>query len=47
MLHNCWLALADDSEMRRLIPLFVLDREGVKQFVPVSMPDTPSIATVR
>jgi predicted transglutaminase-like cysteine proteinase len=47
MLDNRWQALADDGEMRRLIPLFVLDREGVKQFVPVSMPDTPSIGTVR
>jgi predicted transglutaminase-like cysteine proteinase len=47
MLDNRWLALADDREMRRLIPRFVLDREGVRQFVPVSMPDTPYIGAVR
>jgi predicted transglutaminase-like cysteine proteinase len=47
VLDNRWQALAGDGEMRRLIPLFVLDREGVKQFVPVSMPDTPAIGTVR
>jgi predicted transglutaminase-like cysteine proteinase len=32
MLDNRWLALVDDSEMRRVIPLFVLDDAGVKQF---------------
>jgi hypothetical protein len=43
MLDNRWLALADDREMRRVIPMFVLDGDGVKQFVPVTMPDTPYI----
>jgi predicted transglutaminase-like cysteine proteinase len=47
VLDNRWLALADDREMRRLTPLFVLDHEGVKQFVPVTMPDAPYIGTVR
>jgi predicted transglutaminase-like cysteine proteinase len=43
MLDNRWLALANDREMRRVIPMFVLDGDGVKQFVPVTMPDTPYI----
>jgi len=34
MLDNRWLTLVEDSEMRRIIPLFVLDHNGVKQFVP-------------
>jgi hypothetical protein len=33
--------------MRRIIPRFVLDHEGVKQFVPVTMPDALSIGAVR
>ncbi len=36
MLDNRWLTLVEDSEMRRTIPLFVLDHNGVKQFVPTS-----------
>ena len=47
MLDNRWLALVDDREMRRIIPRFVLDHEGVKQFVPVTMPDALSIGAVR
>jgi predicted transglutaminase-like cysteine proteinase len=43
MLDNRWLALVDDREMRRVIPMFVLDGDGAKQFVPVTMPDTPYI----
>ena len=46
MLDNRWLALVDDREMRRIIPLFVLDHDGVKQFVPVPMPDALSIGAV-
>jgi predicted transglutaminase-like cysteine proteinase len=38
ILDNRWLALVDDREMHRVIPLFVLDRDGVKQFAPVTMP---------
>jgi predicted transglutaminase-like cysteine proteinase len=47
MLDNRWLALVDDKEMRRIIPLFVLDHDGVKQFVPVTMPDALSIGAGR
>jgi predicted transglutaminase-like cysteine proteinase len=32
MLDNRWLALVEDVEMRRVVPLFVLDDDGVKQF---------------
>ena len=41
-LDNRWMALVDDREMRRLVPLFVLDREGVKQFVPATASDARS-----
>jgi len=34
ILDNRWLALVEDSAMRRVIPLFVLARDGVKQFAP-------------
>lgn len=47
MLDNRWLALVDDREMRRVTPMFVLDGDGVKQFVPVTMPDASSIGAVR
>ena len=30
-LDNRWLALVKDVEMRRIIPLFVLDKDGVEQ----------------
>jgi predicted transglutaminase-like cysteine proteinase len=32
VLDNRWLALAEDFQMRHVIPLFVLDHDGVKQF---------------
>jgi predicted transglutaminase-like cysteine proteinase len=44
ILDNRRLALVDDRDMRRIIPLFVLDRDGVKQFVPKTMPDVPRVA---
>ena len=33
-LDNRWLALVEDSDLRRSAPLFVLDGDGVKQFAP-------------
>ena len=33
-----WLMLVKDSEMRRVVPLFVLDEGGVTQFVPTTTP---------
>lgn len=33
------LALIEDAEMRRVLPLFVLDRDGVKQFTPTAVAD--------
>jgi predicted transglutaminase-like cysteine proteinase len=32
ILDNRWQALVEDTQMRRMIPLFILDQEGVKQF---------------
>lgn len=32
ILDNRWLALIKDIEMRRVIPLFALDQEGVREF---------------
>ncbi len=36
VLDNRWMTLVYDSEMRRVIPLFVLDRDGVEQFALVT-----------
>jgi predicted transglutaminase-like cysteine proteinase len=47
MLDNRGHTLVDDREMRRVVPLFVLNRDGVKQFVPVTIPDSPYIGAVR
>ena len=40
ILDNRRLALVNDIEMRRVIPLFVLDSGGVKKFIPSTVPDT-------
>lgn len=40
ILDNRRMALVNDIEMRRVIPLFVLDSDGVKKFVPSTIPDT-------
>jgi predicted transglutaminase-like cysteine proteinase len=37
MLDNRWLTLVDDVDMPQAIPLFVLDRGGVRQFAPAAM----------
>jgi len=34
VLDNRWFALVHDFEMRRAIPMFVLDHDGIRQFVP-------------
>jgi predicted transglutaminase-like cysteine proteinase len=34
MLDNRWLNMVRDTDTRGVIPLFVLDRHGVKQFLP-------------
>ena len=36
VLDNRRLALVEDVDMHRVVPLFVLDREGVKQFAPAT-----------
>jgi predicted transglutaminase-like cysteine proteinase len=38
ILDNRRIALADDREMRRIIPLFGLDHDGLRQFDPATMP---------
>jgi predicted transglutaminase-like cysteine proteinase len=40
VLDNRRLALVNDIEMRRVIPLFVLDSDGVKKFISSTIPDT-------
>lgn len=39
VLDNRWLALVEDVEMRRVVPLFVLDHDGVKRFAPTAVAD--------
>jgi predicted transglutaminase-like cysteine proteinase len=34
VLDNRWLTLVEDTDMRRVTPLFVLTRDGVKQYTP-------------
>ena len=46
-LDNRRMALVYGREMRRVIPLFVLNRDGVKRFIPVTMPDAPYISALR
>jgi predicted transglutaminase-like cysteine proteinase len=47
ILDNRRMALADDKEMRRMIPLFGLDHDGLKQFDLATMPGTTHIGAVR
>jgi predicted transglutaminase-like cysteine proteinase len=39
VLDNRWLTLVEDSEMRRVVPLFVLAHDGVGQFAPTTVAD--------
>jgi predicted transglutaminase-like cysteine proteinase len=39
VLDNRWLTLVEDNEMQAAIPLFVLDQNGVKQFIPAIVPN--------
>jgi len=34
VLDNRWLTLARDIDLRRVVPLFVLDHDGLRQFIP-------------
>jgi predicted transglutaminase-like cysteine proteinase len=47
ILDNRWLTLVEDRELRRTIPLFVLDQTGVKQFALKSTPDVHRASTPR
>jgi predicted transglutaminase-like cysteine proteinase len=39
VLDNRWLTLIEDSDMPRVVPLFVLAHDGVKQFAPMAVAD--------
>ena len=39
VLDNRWLTLVEDSDMRRVVPLFVLAHDGVKQFAQIAVAD--------
>jgi predicted transglutaminase-like cysteine proteinase len=39
VLDNRWLTLVEDVDMRRVVPLFALYDDGVKQFAPTTMAD--------
>ena len=39
VLDNRWLTLVEDSQTRHMVPLFVLDQSGVRQFVLTTTPD--------
>jgi predicted transglutaminase-like cysteine proteinase len=36
ILDNRWLMLVEDSKLREMVPLFVLDQVGVRQFAPTT-----------
>lgn len=42
VLDNRRLTLLEDVEMPRVVPLFVLDHDGVKQFAPTAIADAPA-----
>ena len=42
VLDNRRLTLLEDIEMPRVLPLFVLDHDGVKQFAPTAVADAPA-----
>jgi predicted transglutaminase-like cysteine proteinase len=46
ILDNRWLALIEDSQMRRVVPMFVLDQTGVRKFIPTNTADArPALAS--
>jgi predicted transglutaminase-like cysteine proteinase len=47
ILDNRWLTLVEGSEMRRTVPLFVLDQNGVKKFARTLTPDAHRASTPR
>jgi predicted transglutaminase-like cysteine proteinase len=47
LLDNRWMSLVDNAEMQRVIPLFVLDHDGVRQFAPAIMRDVPQIGAAQ
>jgi predicted transglutaminase-like cysteine proteinase len=47
MLDNRSQTLVNDGEMRWTTPLFEIDRDGVKQFDPLAMPDLPYVGALR
>jgi len=47
VLDNRWLVLVDDRDMRRLLPLFVLDELGVRQPLPGAIPNSRNASAPR
>lgn len=47
LLDNRWMSLVDNAEMHRVIPLYVLDHDGVRQFAPAIMLDVPYIGAAQ
>jgi predicted transglutaminase-like cysteine proteinase len=45
VLDNRWLTLVADSEMPRVVPLFVLAHDGVRRFAPATIAETHPAAT--
>jgi predicted transglutaminase-like cysteine proteinase len=37
ILDNRWLILVEDSQIRQMVPLFVLNQSGVREFAPTMM----------
>jgi hypothetical protein len=45
LLDNRRLALLEDNELRQVEPLFALNREGVREFLPSALADARNAAT--
>jgi predicted transglutaminase-like cysteine proteinase len=47
ILDNRWLMLVEDSQVRQMVPLFVLDQTGVRKFAPTITADAYRASTQR
>jgi predicted transglutaminase-like cysteine proteinase len=45
ILDNRWLTLVEDSQIRQIIPLFVLDQSGVRKFARTNAADVHRVST--
>jgi predicted transglutaminase-like cysteine proteinase len=46
ILDNRWLTLVEDSQLRQIIPLFVLDQSGVRKFARTNAADVHRVSTL-